>query len=103
MTRILLTLALFISSSLIVNAQFKKNDILLGGQISYSYYSTTNTYPNVIYPAGDYKNTNGYITISAGKATNENTVFGINLSYIPSSATNYPSLNAESLLKYRND
>ena len=37
MTRTLLIIVLFISSSLIVNAQFKKNDILLGGELSYSY------------------------------------------------------------------
>ena len=103
MTRILLILTLFISSTLLTKAQFKKNDILLGGQVSYSYSSATNTYANVIFPSGDYKDIDGNITISAGKAINENSVFGINLSYMPSSATNYPSLNGDILLKYRND
>ena len=45
----------------------------------------------------------GNFTISAGKAINENTVFGINLSYLPSLTNNYPSLNADILLKYRTD
>jgi|SRR5579864_6054315 len=103
MTRTLLILVLFISCSLVVDAQFKKNDILLGGQLSYSYNSATNTYANVVYPAGDYKYNNGNFTISAGKAIDENTVFGINLSYIPSSSTNYPSLNDDILLKYANN
>ncbi|HZZ74369.1 MAG TPA: hypothetical protein VFE04_00505, partial [Puia sp.] len=102
MTRILLLPALLFSS-FIVNGQFKKNDVLLGGQLSYSYYSATNTYPYVTYSAGDYKNNNGNFTISAGKAISENSVFGINLSYTPSSSTNYPSLNADILLKYRSD
>ena len=39
MTRILLILTLFISSTLLTKAQFKKNDILLGGQLSYNYSS----------------------------------------------------------------
>ena len=64
---------------------------------------STNAYPNVVYPGGDFKNNDGNFTISAGKAINESTVFGINLSYMPSSTTNYPSLNGDILLKYRND
>ncbi|MEJ0083282.1 MAG: hypothetical protein WDM78_20550 [Puia sp.] len=102
MTRILLIPALLFSS-FIVNAQFKKNDILLGGQVSYTYYSTSITYSNVIYPPGDSKNSNGNFTISAGKALNESTVFGINLSYLPYSYINYPSLNGDILLKFRTD
>jgi hypothetical protein len=102
MTRILL-LPVLLLSSFMVNGQFKKNDILSGGQLSYSYYSTTNTYPYVTYSAGDSKNSNGNFTISAGKALNENTMFGLNFSYLPSSYTNYPSLNNDILLKNRTD
>lgn len=102
MTRTLLTLLLFISSSLIVNAQFKKNDILLGGQLSYSYYSTSFDQPNSSYPTSDQKTNNGNITISLGKAINENTIVGINLSYLPSSTTNYQNYGP-TLLNYQNN
>jgi hypothetical protein len=103
MTRILLTLALFISSTLLTKAQFKKNDILLGGQLSYNYNSSSYSYTGALPPTNEYKDKDGNITISGGKATNENTVLGIYLSYLPSSSTNYPSLNADIMLKYRND
>ena len=102
MTRTLLILVLFISSSLIVNAQFKKNDILLGGQLSYSYNSNTFTQPNASYPNSDQKMNSGNITISVGKALNENTVVGIDLSYLPSSTTNYQNYGPN-LLKYQNN
>ena len=102
MTRTLLILVLFISSSLIVNAQFKKNDILLGGQLSYSYNSNTFTQPNASYPNSDQKMNSGNITISLGKALNENTVVGIDLSYLPSSTTNYQNYGPN-LLKYQNN
>lgn len=100
MTRIIL-LPAFLFFSFIVDAQFKKNDILLGGQLYYTYNSVTNTYANVVYPSGDYKNSNGNITISTGKAINENTLFGIDLSYMATSSTNYPSLNGDILLKLK--
>jgi hypothetical protein len=101
MTRILMILALSNFSSFIVNAQFKKNDILLGGQLSYSYNSNSYTQTNVSFPpTNDSKNNNGNITISIGKALNENTLIGINLTYQPSSYTNYPNINGNIPLKY---
>jgi hypothetical protein len=89
MTRILLTLTLIFCLSNIINAQFKKNDILLGGQLSYSYNSYNQKYPP--YTENDQKTNYGNFTISIGKALNENTVVGLNLSYLPSSANNYSS------------
>ena len=90
MTRILLSLVLFISSSLIANAQFKKGNIILGGQLSYNYNSYNQDIPNSpSYPQSDQKVNNGNITISAGKALNENTLVGINLSYLPTTSNNY--------------
>lgn len=103
MTRTLLILVFFISSSLIVNAQFKKNDKLLGGQLYYNYNSSSYKYTSAVPSTNDFKNKDGNITISVGKAINENTVLGIFLSYLPSSSTNYPSLNGDIMLKYRND
>ena len=87
MTRILLTLTLFISSTLLTKAQFKKNDILLGGQLSYSYNSSNQKYVNG--PTYDNKATTGIFTINFGKALNENTIAGITLSYIPYTMNNY--------------
>src|ERR1700759_5458109 len=89
MTRILLTVTLFISSSLIVNAQFKKNDVLLGSQLSYSYNSSSTIVPSGYYNSSDQKMNYGNITISLGKSLNENTIVGIDLSYIPSSSNSY--------------
>jgi len=87
MTRILLTVVLIVSFSFVVNAQFKKNDILLGGQLSYGYSSSNQKYAlNQTY---DYKATSGNFTINFGKALNENTVTGITLSYLPFSNNNY--------------
>ena len=85
MTRILLIPALFFS--FVSNAQFKKNDILLGGQLSYSYNSSNQKY--VTGPTYDNKATTGNFTINFGKALNENTVAGITLSYMPYSMNNY--------------
>jgi hypothetical protein len=86
MTRILLIPALLFSS-FIANAQFKKNDILLGGQLCYSYSSNNQKYaPGVTY---DYKATTGIFTVNFGKALNENTIAGITLSYMPYSNNNY--------------
>ena len=100
MTRTLLIVALFIPSSIIVNAQFKKNDILLGGQLSYSYNSYNQKYsPNTEY---DQKTNNGIFTINIGKALNENTIAGINLSYLPSSENNYQNYGIGPL-KYQNN
>jgi len=102
MTRVLLLPALLLSS-FIVNGQFKKNDILLGGQLSYSYNSSSYNYSGSVPSTNEFKNKDGNITISGGKAINENTVLGIYLSYLPSSSTNYPSLNGDINLYYRND
>jgi hypothetical protein len=86
MTRILLAVALLFSS-FIANAQFKKNDILLGGQLSYSYNSSNQKY--VTGPTYDNKATTGNFTINFGKALNENTIAGITLSYRPYSINNF--------------
>src|SRR5579864_2728938 len=99
MTKILLLPALLFSSC-IVNAQFKKNDILLGGQLSYSYYSYNQKYtPNTEY---DQKTNNGNFTINIGKALNENSMAGLNLSYIPFSENNYQNYGIGPL-KYQNN
>lgn len=99
MTRILLILTLLFSS-FIATAQFKKNDILLGGQLSYSYNSYNQKYtPNSEY---DQKSSNGNFTINIGKALNENTIAGINLSYLPNSANNYQSYTTNPL-RYQNN
>jgi len=103
MTRILLTLTLLFSLSLVASAQFKKNDILLGGQLSYSYNSNTNTQPYTTPSTNDSKTNYGNITISLGKALDEKTVVGINLSYMPSSSTNYPSYGGDIPLKYKSN
>ena len=87
MTRILLLLAVLVSFSISANAQFKKNDILLGGQLSYSYNSSNQKY--VTGPTYDDKATTGIFTINFGKALNENTIAGITLSYMPYSINNY--------------
>jgi hypothetical protein len=102
MTRILLISAL-LCSSLIANAQFKKNDILLGGQLSYSFSSGTYTQPNYNSPINDSKQNSGNIAISIGKALNENTLIGISLSYAPTSYTNYPNYDGTIPLKYVSD
>ena len=99
MTKILL-LPVLLFSSFIVNAQFKKNDILLGGQLSYSYNSYNQKYtPGTEY---DQKSSNGNFTINIGKALNENTIAGINLSYLPYSANNYQSYMTN-MLKYQDN
>ena len=87
MTRILLLLTLLAYFSFSANAQFKKNDILLGGQLSYSYSSSNQKY--VSGPTYDDKTTRGNFSINFGKALNENTVAGIKLSYSPYSINNY--------------
>lgn len=71
---------LIMCSSLLINAQIKKGAVLLGGQIS----NYTNT-SDLSRTTTDQKSTNGVFNISAGKAWKENTVWGLNLSYYPSS------------------
>jgi hypothetical protein len=87
MTRILLILTAFSIFSISAHAQFKKNDILLGGQLSYSYNSSNQQYVNG--PTYDNKATTGIFTINFGKALNENTIAGITLSYMPYSISNF--------------
>jgi hypothetical protein len=73
--------ALFFSAC--AHAQFNKGDILLGGQLGYSYsksITNINTYQ---------KSGNGQFIVSIGKAISENAVFGVNLSYLPSWITEY--------------
>jgi Outer membrane protein beta-barrel domain len=77
MNRIILslTLVLFIFSA---SAQFKKGDILLGGDLSYSgSKSTSQNY------TGETKYNYGNFDISLGKAIKENAVIGINLGFQP--------------------
>ena len=77
MNRIILSFALmfFIFSA---NAQFKKGDILLGGDLSYSgSKSTSQNY------TGETKYNSGNFNISLGKAIKENVVVGINLDFQP--------------------
>jgi hypothetical protein len=77
MNRIILslTLVLFIISA---SAQFKKGDILLGGDLSYS--SNKASSANIV---DEQKVNSGIFNITLGKAIKENTVFGIQLTYQP--------------------
>ena len=68
--------------SFTLNAQIKKNSILLGGQLSY--YNEKYNVDNI----ADQKRVSTTIGISLGKAFKENSVFGINLSYSPTKETN---------------
>ena len=79
----LATLIIFLSCSFFLHAQITKGAILLGGQIYYS--ATTYDYPF----QKESKNNSANFNISAGKAFKENTVFGINFTYNPSSVSNY--------------
>ena len=65
--------------SIITSAQIGKGSILLGGQVS-SYNSTIDYSTN----QRSQKNNNSSFNISVGKAFKENSVFGINLTYNPS-------------------
>jgi hypothetical protein len=95
MNRILPIAILSLFFSLCANAQFNKNDILLGGQISY-YNATSSSTGNT-----DTKSNNGIFTISAGKAIKENRVFGLNVSYLPRAMNNYYS--TAGLLDYKSN
>jgi hypothetical protein len=85
MTRILITLSIFLSLSFFASAQFSKGSILLGGQLSFSSSKTGSA--NIVNP--EQKTSNGIFSISIGKAIKENAVFGIDLSYNPYSMNNY--------------
>jgi len=82
MTRILLTLLVILSFSMLANAQFKKGSLLVGGELSFSSYKTNNSQINQ-------NQHSGYFNASLGKALGENSVFGINLTYAPFSSNNY--------------
>jgi hypothetical protein len=96
MTRILITLLIILSISSLANAQFSKGSILLGGQISFSGYSSNNYY-------GDQNSHAGNFNISLGKAIQENTVIGINLSYLPYTTSNYYSSYNPGPIAYSNN
>jgi hypothetical protein len=70
----LIALLLFCSS--ILSAQVQKGSVLLGGQLNFS------TAKNVAADINS-KSTGGTIAISIGKAINENTVLGLNISFSP--------------------
>src|ERR1700712_1257461 len=89
MTRILLTIAIVFSISFAASAQFKKSDVLLGGNLGYGYSSSSNFYTSNVPQETDQRNTNGNFSILAGKALNETTAAGISLSYSPSTSSNY--------------
>lgn len=85
MCKTLLTIVLFFSFSFIASAQFNKGDVLLGGQLSYN--TTKNNFVSIPIQ----KINSGNFTVSTGLAVSSNSVFGINLSYMPSSQSNNPS------------
>lgn len=85
MNRILLSLTIFLSFPFWANAQFSKGLVLLGGLLSYA----ENKYASTGYNNAEQKTSSGNFTISIGKAISENAVFGLNLSYLPVSISNY--------------
>ena len=83
---------IFLSST--VNAQIKKNSILLGGQLFY--YNENYSYNNL----PNQKRESGTIGVSIGKAFKENSVFGLNLSFSPMKETNLFTGNDTVTTKY---
>ncbi len=83
-SKIAILLISFFSCSLLVNAQIKKGSILLGGQINFSHSSLEQ-------PIQGYKQkvNSGNISLSGGKAINDNSVIGLNLQF--GSSNNYYS------------
>jgi hypothetical protein len=74
MNRFILTLLTILFFSGLANAQFSKGNLLLGGTLSYSTSSNSSTVTeNNAY--------GGFFNVNLGKAVNENSVFGINLTY----------------------
>jgi len=67
------------------NAQFNKGGILLGGNISYASSQSDAPSPGNPEPY----NKSGNFSISIGKAIKENAVWGLNISYSPSSNNYY--------------
>jgi hypothetical protein len=88
MTRILLTIVLLFSLSMMASAQFKKGDIILSGNLSYGYSSYSNFYTNNIPQENNQRNTNGNFSILAGKSLNETSAAGISITYAPSTVEN---------------
>jgi hypothetical protein len=91
----------FFSNTYIANGQIQKGSVLLGGQIYASgsdiKYSASQQQPN-----NNFKQT--YINLSIGKAFNENSIYGFNVSYAPTSATNfYNQLGFGNLRQYSID
>jgi hypothetical protein len=82
MPKILLTLLMIFSFSLLASAQFSKGSLLVGGELAYSSYSTNENNTAQNYHAGNFN-------VSIGRAISENSVFGINLTYSPYSVSNY--------------
>jgi hypothetical protein len=74
MNRIILTLLTFLFFSGLANAQFNKGNLLLGGTLSYSGSSSSSA-------STEYNSHGGFFNVSMGKALNENSIFGINLTY----------------------
>ena len=73
----------FLYCSFLANAQIKQGSILLGGQISFSHQS-------MLHPTSqgyDQKTNYGNISLSGGKAINDNSVIGLSLQF--GSSNNY--------------
>ncbi|MBN8835640.1 MAG: hypothetical protein J0I09_00120 [Sphingobacteriia bacterium] len=81
MTKCYLFVFLFFSS-FAINAQIKKQSILLGGQLFY--YNNKSQVENL-----NQKSESGTISISIGKAFKDNNILGINLSFSPIRQSNY--------------
>lgn len=75
MNRFLLTLLTILFFSGFANAQFTKGALLVGGELSYSQSSSETG------GTTDQNVHTGVFNISVGKAMDENTVIGINLTY----------------------
>ncbi|TKK70840.1 hypothetical protein FC093_03850 [Ilyomonas limi] len=84
MTRKTITILLTLLACItIVKGQITNNSVLLGGQISYqnSNYDYAGTQATQKYKAGVFN-------VSIGKAVKDNSVFGFNVSYAPSTSEN---------------
>lgn len=82
-TKAITILLTFFACITIVKGQITKKSVLLGGQIyyqnlSYDYAGTQ----------ADQKVKSGVFNVSVGKAVKENSVFGFNVAYAPSSSEN---------------
>ena len=99
MTRIILSIVVFISVSTVANAQFTKGSLVLGGSLGYSDFKSTSNNPT---DRPETKYTGGIFNINLGKAIRENAVVGINLSYSHNSQNNYYTGNTGSLDYSRN-